>query len=207
MATTTPAPATTTTTVVATAVAAAAAREPPSLLLLSARALVGREAEVNAPDAVPGELVDYYKATTATYCPHCAHHQSADPRWPHCRFGHELDNHTTYTIALQGHTECMLATVRAGAQWRPETTSAAAEGGHTECMLEAVRAGARWHPETTYAAAWGDHTECLRAAHENGAVWHGHTTTVAAGVCRAYCRAHDPALVGDCGCTGRSVVA
>jgi len=211
----------------------------PPLLKLAACALVGREAEVGKPGAVPIELREYQAAATATHCPRCAHRvaHNGGKDYLRCRFGHDTDvcdaqttcrlarlghtdclleavragalwdPRTTYAAALGGHTECMLEAVRAGAPWDPETTRVAARGGHTECMLEAVRAGARWHPETTYAAAWGDHTECLRAAHENGAVWHGHTTTVAAGVCRAYCRAHDPALVGDCGCTGRSVVA
>ena len=107
---------------------------------------------------------------------------------------------TTWEAARGGHTECMLAAVRAGARWHPDTTWAAARGGHTECMLAAVRAGVPWHEETTRAAAWGGHLECLRAAHEHGAPWQPDTTAEAAASCRAYCEAHDPALVRPCGC-------
>ena len=267
----------------------------PPLLKLAAYALVGRDAEVRAPGAVPQELVAYHAEATTAACPNCyriVHNirvstvqvaagcrfghdaRLADTTWACARKGHTdcmlaavragaqwhsgttyaaaqgghtecmleavragalWDPTTTYAAAKYGHTECMLEAVRAGAQWHPETTSAAAWGGHTECMLEAGRAGAQWDPETTWAAAYGGHTECmleavragaqwdpqttsaaavgghlgcLRAAHENGALWSPETTRDAAESCRAYCRAHDPALVGDhCGCTGRSVAA
>jgi len=237
----------------------------PPLLNLAACALVGREAEVSKPGAVPMKPVEYQAAATATHCPRCAHRvaHNGGKDYTRCRFGHDTgvyDAQTTCRIARLGHTDCLLEAVRAGAQWHPGTTRVAARGGHTECMLAAVRAGAQWHPETTSAAAWGGHTECmlaavragapwdlwttwvaaagghtecmlaaaragapwheettwaaardgrlecLRGAHEHGALWHPQTTAiVATAPCRAYCRAHDPALVRDCGCPGARV--
>ena len=234
----------------------------PPLLNLAACALVGREAEVSKPGAVPMKPVEYQAAATATHCPRCAHRvaHNGGKDYLRCRFGHDADVYdarTTSRIARLGHTDCLLEAVRAGATWHPWTTYAAAMGGHTECMLAAVRAGATWHPRTTSAAAWGGHTECmlaavragapwdlwttwvaaagghtecmlaaaragapwheettwaaardgrlecLRGAHEHGALWHPQTTSIAAAAsCRAYCRAHDPALVRDCGCPG-----
>ena len=186
----------------------------PPLLKLAAYALVGRDAEVRAPGAVPQELVAYHAEATTAACPNCyriVHNirVSTVQVAAGCRFGHDARlADTTWACARKGHTDCMLAAVRAGAQWHSGTTYAAAQGGHTECMLEAVRAGAQWDPQTTSAAAVGGHLGCLRAAHENGALWSPETTRDAAESCRAYCRAHDPALVGDhCGCTGRSVAA
>ena len=210
----------------------------PPLLNLAACALVGREAEVSKPGAVPMKLVEYQAAATATHCPRCAHRgaHNGGKDYTRCRFGHDTgvyDAQTTCRIARLGHTDCLLEAVRAGAQWHPGTTRVAARGGHTECMLAAVRAGAPWdlwttwvaaagghtecmlaaaragapwHEETTWAAARDGRLECLRGAHEHGALWHPQTTAiVATAPCRAYCRAHDPALVRDCGCPGARV--
>ena len=208
----------------------------PPLLKLAAYALLGRDDEVRAPGAVPQELVAYHAEVTAVACPNCyriVHHHnirgvSTAQVAAACRFGHDArlegtiwvcaynghtecmlaavragalwDPRTTYAAALGGHTECMLAAVRAGALWDPNTTWVAAKYGHTECMLAAVRAGARWDPRTTWMAAWIGNPECLRAAHEHGAPWHPDTTAEAATSCLAYCEAHDPALVRPCGC-------
>ena len=188
----------------------------PPLLKLAAYALLGRDDEVRAPGAVPQELVAYHAEVTAVACPNCyriVHHHnirgvSTAQVAAACRFGHDArlegtiwvcaynghtecmlaavrarapwDTTTTCAAAAGGHTECMLAAVRAGALWDPNTTWAAAEYGHTECMLAAVRAGARWDPDTTYAAAEGGHTECMLAAVRAGALWDPNTTWVAA---------------------------
>ena len=177
----------------------------PPLLKLAAYALVGREAEVRKPGAVPIELREYQAAATATHCPRCAHRvaHNGGKDYTRCRFGHDTgvyDAQTTCRIARLGHTDCLLEAVRAGAQWHPGTTRVAARGGHTECMLAAARAGAPWHEETTWAAARDGRLECLRGAHEHGALWHPQTTAIARKRCRAYCAAHDPALVRACGC-------
>ena len=157
----------------------------PPLLKLAAYALVGREAEVRKPGAVPIELREYQAAATATHCPRCAHRvaHNGGKDYLRCRFGHDADVYdarTTSRIARLGHTDCLLEAVRAGATWHPWTTYAAAMGGHTECMLAAVRAGATWHPRTTSAAAWGGHTECMLAAVRAGAPWDPWTTWTAA---------------------------
>ena len=178
----------------------------PPLLKLAAYALVDRDDEVRAPGAVPQELVAYHAEVTATACPNCyriVHYirVSTVQVAADCRFWHNARaKGTIWACAQKGHTDCMLAAVRAGAQWHPGTTWATADSGHAECMLAAVRAGARWHPWTTRAAAWAGHLNCLRAAHEHGAPWHPDTTSEAAASCRAYCLAHDPALVRPCGC-------
>ena len=158
----------------------------PPLLKLAAYALVGRDAEVRAPGAVPQELVAYHAEATTAACPNCyriVHNirVSTVQVAAGCRFGHDARlADTTWACARKGHTDCMLAAVRAGALWHPETTQAAAEGGYTECMLAAVRAGAQWDPRTTQAAAWGGHTECMLAAVRAGARWDPGTTQAAA---------------------------
>ena len=157
----------------------------PPLLNLAACALVGREAEVSKPGAVPMKPVEYQAAATATHCPRCAHRvaHNGGKDYTRCRFGHDTgvyDAQTTCRIARLGHTDCLLEAVRAGAQWHPGTTRVAARGGHTECMLAAVRAGAQWHPETTRTAARDGYTECMLEAVRAGAQWDPRTTYAAA---------------------------
>ena len=164
----------------------------PPLLKLAACALVGREAEVSKPGAVPIELREYQAAATATHCPRCAHRvaHNGGKDYLRCRFGHDTDvcdAQTTCRLARLGHTDCLLEAVRAGALWDPRTTYAAALGGHTECMLAAVRAGALWDPNTTWVAAKYGHTECMLAAVRAGARWDPRTTWMAAWIGNPEC--------------------
>jgi len=89
----------------------------PPLLKLAACALVGREAEVSKPGAVPIELREYQAAATATHCPRCAHRvaHNGGKDYLRCRFGHDTDvcdAQTTCRLARLGHTDCLLEAVR-----------------------------------------------------------------------------------------------
>ena len=174
----------------------------PSLLQLVAREFVGREHELADPTCVPAELVEIQAAYTATHCPRCwraARALPLDPRWPQCRFGHTGVG--TLDPASRGHLACLEYAHRKGAVWHPWTIWGAAQGGYLACLEYAHRNGAPWHPYTTWAAAYGGHLACLEYAHRNGAPWDPWTTRAAKDPeCRAYCRAHDPALAAHCGC-------
>ena len=93
---------------------------------------------------------------------------------------HAWDSTITWTAALNGHTETMLAAVAHGCPWSPDTTSEAARFGRAETMLAAVEHGCPWSEYTTASAAWNGHTETMLAAVEHGCPWSVHTAASAA---------------------------
>lgn len=126
-----------------------------------------------------------------TEFPHPRHQRVGESLWYNCIRG--------------GSVACLLYLLEHGERVPDDATALAAAHGKLDMLKALADLGVRWHPQTLARAYAGGWYVCLRWAHEHGAPWSPSPWPPPGNIaCQAYCMAHDPALVADCGCLGRA---
>ena len=78
------------------------------------------------------------------------------------------DKYTCYSIAENGHLECLEYAHINRCPWTKETCATAANYGHLKCLKYAHESGCPWSTDTCSRAAYNGHLDCLQYAYENG---------------------------------------